>query len=89
MALSSTISSSVNTHWSFSKPMEILLKVIMVVTGPLLLIGLLEGVAYIWEQSQANGPYAWELVASRRIDLLQYPEPGAGYTLMKPGNHYE
>jgi lysophospholipase L1-like esterase len=89
MDLSSTISSSAITHRSFSKPMEFLLKVIMVVTGPLLLIGLLEGVAYIWEHSQANGTYAWELVASRRIDLLQYPEPGAGYTLMKPGSHYE
>jgi lysophospholipase L1-like esterase len=89
MTLSSTISSSAITHRPFSKPMEILLKVIMVVTGPLLLLGLLEGVTYIWEQSQANGPYAWELVASRRIDLLQYPEPGVGYTLMKPGSHYE
>jgi lysophospholipase L1-like esterase len=57
--------------------------------GPLLLIAFLEGFAYLWERAQANGPYAWELVASRRIDLSQHSEPGAGYTLMEPGSHYE
>ena len=61
----------------------------MAIMGPLLLIGLLEGAAYIWERTQANGPYAWELVASRRLDWLYYPERGAGYTLMKPGSRYE
>ena len=57
--------------------------------GPLLLVGLFEGVAYLWELRQAIGPYAWELVASRRMEWLQYQEPGAGYTLMKPGSHYD
>jgi hypothetical protein len=61
----------------------------MAIIGPLLLIGLLEGLAYIWERTQANGPYAWELVASRRLVWEQHPEPGAGYTLMKPGSHYK
>jgi hypothetical protein len=61
----------------------------MAIIGPLLLVGLLEGTAYIWERRQANGPYAWELVASRRMEWVQYHEPGAGYTLMKPGRHYE
>jgi hypothetical protein len=54
-----------------------------------LFVGLLEGVAYIWEKTQANGLYVWELVASRRLVWEQYPEPGAGYTLMEPGSHYE
>jgi hypothetical protein len=54
-----------------------------------LLLGLLEGVAYIWEREQAAGPFAWELVASRRIDYVEHASPGAGYTLMHPGAHYE
>jgi lysophospholipase L1-like esterase len=54
-----------------------------------MLIGLLELTAYFWEQGQANGMYAWELVASRRMIWEQYLEPGAGYTLMKPDSHYE
>jgi hypothetical protein len=29
------------------------------------------------------------LVASRRLVWEQHPEPGAGYTLMKAGRHYE
>ena len=45
--------------------------------------------AYLWERRQANGLYAWELVASRRMVWEYYPRPGAGYTLMKPGSHYE
>lgn len=66
-----------------------MLKIAIAVLSPLLLIGLLEGVAYVWERNQANGPYAWELVASRRLVWEKYPEPGAGYTLMKPGRNYE
>lgn len=84
-----TVSSSTASSPTLSKRAEILLKIAMVIIGPLLLIGLLEGVAYIWERGQANGIYAWELVASRRLDWIQYPEPGAGYTLMDPGNRYE
>jgi hypothetical protein len=61
----------------------------LALSGPLLLLGLLEGLAYVWEQRQANGLYAWELVASRRMEWVQYHHPGAGYTLMKPGSHYE
>ena len=57
--------------------------------SPLLLIGLFEGSAYLWERKQADGPYAWELVASRRMAWVQYDTPGAGYTLMKPNKHYE
>ncbi|OGO27100.1 MAG: hypothetical protein A2Z16_12890 [Chloroflexi bacterium RBG_16_54_18] len=55
----------------------------------MLLIGLLEGLAYVWEHRQANSLYAWEMVASRRMVWEQHPEPGAGYTLIKPGSHYE
>jgi len=43
----------------------------------------------LWERGQANGPFAWELVASRRIEVVEHPQPGAGYTLMKPNRHYE
>jgi hypothetical protein len=39
----------------------------LAVIGPLLLIGLFEGAAYIWERNQANKLYAWELVTSRRM----------------------
>jgi len=53
------------------------------------LFGLLEGLAFVWERAQARGPYAWELVASRRIVWEPHREPGVGYTLMKPGSHYE
>lgn len=59
------------------------------ILSPLLLIGLFEGIAYIWERTQANSLYAWELVASRRMVWVKYYEPGAGYTLMEPGSHYE
>jgi lysophospholipase L1-like esterase len=61
----------------------------LAIISPLLLLGLLEGMAYVWERSQANGIYAWELVASRRLVWEKFPTPGAGYTLMKPGSHYE
>lgn len=61
----------------------------MAILSPLLFIGLLEGLAYVWEQTQANGPYAWELVASRKMVWEEHLEPGAGYTLMKPGSHYQ
>jgi hypothetical protein len=61
----------------------------LAITGPLLLLGLLEGVAYVWEQRQANSLYAWELVASRRMVWEEHPTPGAGYTLMEPGSNYE
>lgn len=67
----------------------ILQNIVLAFIGPLLILGLLEGVAYSWERNQANGLYAWELVASRRMEWVKYPEPGAGYTLMKPGSHYE
>jgi hypothetical protein len=83
-----TTSTTVKTP-TLSKRSEKLLTVLLAVISPLLLIGLLEGAAYLWEQKQANSLYAWELVASRRMVWVQYHEPGAGYTLMKPGSHYE
>jgi len=86
----SSISTSTKVKTStLSKRSEKLLTVILAIMSPLLLIGLLEGAAYLWERKQANGPYAWELVASRRMDWVQYHKPGAGYTLMQPGSHYE
>ncbi|RME46121.1 MAG: hypothetical protein D6796_09425 [Caldilineae bacterium] len=74
---------------ALSKRAELILKLAMALLGPLLMLALLEGVAFVWERGQANGPFAWELVASRRIELVEYPQPGAGYTLMKPNRHYE
>ncbi len=74
---------------ALSKGSSVWLKLALAILSPLLLIGLLEGLAYVWERAQANGLYAWELVASRRMVWEPYPEPGAGYTLMKPGSHYE
>lgn len=74
---------------ALSKRATILLNFILIIIGPLMLLGLLEGVAYVWERGQANGIYAWELVASRRMVWVKYYQPGAGYTLMKPDSHYK
>ena len=74
---------------TLSKRSEVLIKIAITILGPLLLIGLLEGLAYVWERTEANGLYAWELVASRRMVWEKHPTPGAGYTLMKPESHYE
>lgn len=86
----SSITSSTKVKTStLSKRTETLLTVMLAVISPLLVIVLLEGAAYIWERNQAKGLYAWELVASRRMVWEHHPEPGAGYTLMKPGSHSE
>jgi lysophospholipase L1-like esterase len=74
---------------TMSKWSDLLLKIVLAMISPLLLIGLLEGAAHLWERKQANSLYAWELVASRRMVWVQYHQPGAGYTLMKPESHYE
>ena len=81
--------SKIATFPALRKRPGLLPKIAVAIASPLLLLGLLEGLAFIWEQTQANGPYAWELVASRRMVWEQHPEPGAGYTLAKPGSHYE
>ena len=83
-----TTSTTVKTP-TLSKRSEKLLKVMIAIISPLLFIGLLEGLAYVWERKQANSLYAWELVASRRMVWEQHPTPGAGYTLIKPRSHYE
>lgn len=74
---------------TLSKRAEKLLTIMLVVLGPLLLVGVLEGMAYLWERKEADSLYAWELVASRRMIWEVHPTPGTGYTLMKPGSHYE
>lgn len=73
---------------TLSKRAETILKLTLAILPPLLLIALLEGAAFIWERGQANGLYAWELVASRRIDLIPQEGAAGGYTLMKPGAVY-
>ena len=65
------------------------LKILVALAAPLLMLALIEGGAFLWERGQANGPYAWELVASRRVELVEYPDPAPGYTLLTPGKHYE
>lgn len=87
--MSSVTSSAPAKTPALSKRAERILTIVMAVMGPLLLIALLEGFAYIWERTQANGLYAWELVASRRMVWEKHPTPGAGYTLIEPGSHYE
>jgi hypothetical protein len=87
--LSSEFQPAIAQSSTISKRAAIWYSLILAIVSPLLLIGLLEGVAYAWERRQANGMYAWELVASRRMEWVKYYEPGAGYTLMKPGKHYE
>jgi lysophospholipase L1-like esterase len=87
---STTTSKTVTaTTPTLSKRATILLNIILAVIGPLMLLGLLEGLAYVWERGQANSIYAWELVASRRMVWVKYYQPGAGYTLMKPNSHYK
>ena len=87
--LSSEIPPTIAKSPTISKRAAIWPNIALAIIGPLLLVGLLEGVAYVWERAQANGPYAWELVASRRMVWEPHPEPGAGYTLMKAGSQYE
>lgn len=87
--LSSATLSALAKSPASGKHASLWLNLALAIFSPLLLLGLLEGVAYAWERKQANGPYAWELVASRRMIWEAHPTPGAGYTLMKPGSHYE
>ena len=89
LELSSEIPPAIPQSPAISKRTAILLNIALAIIAPLLLVGLLEGAAYIWERRQANSIYAWELVASRRMVWESHFEPGAGYTLMKPGSHYE
>jgi lysophospholipase L1-like esterase len=87
--LSSEILSKIANSPTRSKWAALWQNIALATIGPLMLIGLLEGMAYAWERTQANSLYAWELVASRRMVWEEHPTPGAGYTLMKPGSHYE
>ncbi len=56
---------------TISKRKDYLLKIGMAMFSPLLLLLVLELISYIWEQNQADGPYAWEMVASRRMEWKQ------------------
>ncbi len=68
---------------------ELLAKLLLAVAAPIVLIFMIEGLAFLWERGQNSGMYAWELVASRRVDLIEYEGQGAGYTLMKPNARYQ
>lgn len=45
------------------------LRIAVMLLSPIMLLCMLEGVALVPEKKQADGLYAWELVASRRIKL--------------------
>ena len=64
-------------------------KLLLSALSLVIMLGALEGAAYIWERGQANGPYAWELVASRRIEIVAHPDPPPGYTLLAAGSRWE
>jgi hypothetical protein len=83
----SSATTTTNTR-TLNKRSEIWINLAISIISLLLLLGSLEGLAYLWERGQANSLYAWELVASRRLVWEKYPQPGAGYTLMKPGSRY-
>lgn len=87
--MSTSISSTATPAPAIGKRAGIILKLTMLLFGPLVLLVLLEATGYVWERQQDAGPYAWETVASRRLELIPYPEPGAGYVLMAPGSRYE
>lgn len=87
--MSAAIQSPAGKAPGLSRRARLVLKLAMLVIPPLLILGVLDGVARLWEKQQAQGQYAWELVASRRIELEVHPVPGAGYTLMKAGKRYE
>ena len=87
--MSSTSTSTKIQTPTLTKRAALWLNITLAIISPLIFFALLEGVAYVWERGQANGPYAWELVASRRMKWVKYYEPDSGYTLMKPGSHYE
>lgn len=63
---------------------RLLPKLLLSAFSTIVLLGILEAAAFLWERGQAAGPYAWELVASRRIELVEFPAPG--YTLLAPGS---
>jgi hypothetical protein len=87
--LTTEVATSEKKEFSFSKRTETIIKLAMILAGPLMLLGLLEGASFVWERIQSQGPYAWELVASRRIQLVEYTSPSPGYTLMEPHSQYE
>ena len=86
--LSSEDLPAVATSPTINKQSALWLNITLALIAPLLLLGLLEAAAYLWERNQSNSLYAWELVASRRMEWVRFHEPGAGYTLMKPGSSY-
>ena len=47
-------------------------------------IGVIELVAYIWEQKTAQGPLGWTLVASRRMPVVQFGSQDQPYYLLEP-----
>jgi lysophospholipase L1-like esterase len=67
---------------------SLLINLALAASSLLCFLGGLEAVAWFWEQRQAQGPHAWELVASRRIQLDRFATSSPGYTLMHPRKAY-
>jgi lysophospholipase L1-like esterase len=67
---------------------SLLINLALAASSLLCCLGGLEGIARFWEHKQAQGPYAWELVASRRIKLDRFAASSPGYTLMHPEEEY-
>jgi hypothetical protein len=65
-----------------------LINLALMVGSSLCFLGGLEAVGWCSERKYAQGPYAWELVASRRIRLDRFETSSTGYTLMHPGDEY-
>jgi hypothetical protein len=65
-----------------------LINLVLMVGSSLCFLGGLEAVGWCSERKNAQGPYAWELVASRRIRLDRFEMSSTGYTLMHPGDEY-
>ena len=68
---------------------RLLTKLLISALSVIVMLGLLEGIGYLWERREAEGIYAWELVASRRMEFIAVPTPNPEYTLFEPGKHYE
>jgi len=71
-----------------SRRTSFLVNLALMIGSILSLLGGLEAVGWCSERKCAQGPYAWELVASRRIRLDRFETSGTGYTLMHPGDEY-
>jgi GDSL-like Lipase/Acylhydrolase family len=62
----------------------------LLISGITLLVclGGIELTGYLWEQSTAQGPLGWTLVAARRLHLVQHGTIGQPYYLLRPNEDF-